>query len=132
MNRTRIGKLAVAAIALCGLLAVVPDLAYSQGVVSSTKNPNQIAIQHWYNANRTTNLSVGTSAFGVAFDGASLWVANDGSNSVTKLRASDGIVLGTFAVGATPLAVAFDGANMWVTSSDDIKVIKTPASGGEE
>jgi DNA-binding beta-propeller fold protein YncE len=33
---------------------------------------------------------------------------------VTKLRASDGTVLGTFAVGSNPVGVAFDGANIWV------------------
>jgi DNA-binding beta-propeller fold protein YncE len=36
---------------------------------------------------------------------------------VTKLRASDGTVLGTFAVGSFPVGVAFDGANIWVASS---------------
>jgi DNA-binding beta-propeller fold protein YncE len=50
----------------------------------------------------------------VAFDGASIWVGNIGSNNVTKLRASDGTVLGTFPVGFFPLGVAFDGANIWV------------------
>jgi len=37
-----------------------------------------------------------------AFDGANVWVVNDNSNKVTKLRASDGAVLGTFAVGGLP------------------------------
>jgi DNA-binding beta-propeller fold protein YncE len=35
---------------------------------------------------------------------------------VTKLRASDGVVLGTFAVGSSPGDVAFDGANIWVAN----------------
>ena len=53
---------------------------------------------------------------GVAFDGTSIWVANYFSDNVTKLRASDGAALGTFAVGSTPDAVAFDGTSIWVTN----------------
>ena len=49
----------------------------------------------------------------LAFDGANIWVANGGLlGGVTKLRASDGASLGTFAVGVKPNALAFDGANM--------------------
>ena len=33
---------------------------------------------------------VGAPPIGIAFDGSSLWVTNNGGNSVTKLRASDG------------------------------------------
>lgn len=37
---------------------------------------------------------------------------------MTKLRASDGALLGTFGVhGGTPYGVAFDGQNIWVTAS---------------
>lgn len=52
----------------------------------------------------------------MCFDGANIWVANYGSNSVTKLEANDGKVLGTFTVGTEPANVAFDGANIWVTN----------------
>lgn len=73
---------------------------------------NKIAILHWYAANQTASFSVGSGPAGLAFDGASLWVANGDSNNVTKLRASDGAVLGTFPVGSDPFGVAFDGANI--------------------
>jgi DNA-binding beta-propeller fold protein YncE len=53
---------------------------------------------------------------GVAFDGANIWVANALSNTVSKLRASDGTSLGTFTVGSGPSGVAFDGANIWVAN----------------
>jgi hypothetical protein len=45
-----------------------------------------------------------------------VWVANEEGHSVTKLRASDGAVLGTFVAGLGPHSVAFDGANVWVTT----------------
>ena len=67
---------------------------------------------------------------GIAFDGANIWVANYGSNNVTKLRASDGAILGTYAVGSNPVGIAFDGANIWVTNSGSDNVSKLRASDG--
>jgi len=56
----------------------------------------------------------------VAFDGANIWVTNQFSDSVTKLRASDGAVLGTYAVGKDPFGVALaitpTGLNVWVAN----------------
>ena len=60
--------------------------------------------------------SVGTGPRDIAFDGANIWVANNGSNNVTELQASTGLVLGTFSVGAAPRGIAFDGVNIWVTN----------------
>jgi hypothetical protein len=48
-------------------------------------------------------------------------VANNNGGTVTKLRASDGAVLGTFNLrGDTPYGVVFDGANIWVSGSNAI------------
>jgi hypothetical protein len=69
------------------------------GVTSSTQNPLQIALLHWYNANLTTTFGAGTNPRGIAFDGANIWVVNSVSNDVTKLRANDGSLLATFGVG---------------------------------
>jgi hypothetical protein len=76
------------------------------------------------------NFPAGNNPNGVAFDGANIWVANAGSNSVTKLRASDGANLGGFAVGTSPRGVAFDGANIWVANSVSNNVTKLRASDG--
>ena len=64
-----------------------------------------------------TGQSVVSTPEGLAFDGANIWVANAYDDTVTKLRASDGALLGTFAVGDFPTDVLFDGANIWVISS---------------
>jgi outer membrane lipoprotein-sorting protein len=93
-------------------------------------NPNQVAILRWYSANQTANFPVGIAPFGVAFDGANIWVTNEGSNNVTKLRASDGTNLGTFPVGANPIGVAFDGANIWVANYLSNNVATLRASDG--
>src|SRR3984893_3920579 len=67
----------------------------------------QIATLHWYQANQSGSaFTVGTSPLGVAFDGSNVWIANNRSKSVTKLRASDGATLGTFALGTSPYGVA--------------------------
>ena len=100
---------------LLSILGMVPQLVHSQ-VVNSTQNPEQIAVLHWYPANLTTTSTVGTEPDGMAFDGANIWVANLGSNNVTKLQASTGKVLGTFAVGTNPIYAALDGVNIWVTN----------------
>ncbi len=93
-------------------------------------NPNQVAILRWYSANQTADFPVGNSPYGVAFDGANIWVTNNGSNDVTKLRASDGTNLGTFPVGSGPEGVALDGANVWVANLGSSNVTKLRASDG--
>ena len=103
-------------------IALVGPMA-SAGVVSSTLNPNQIAILHWYSAGQTANFSSGGfGAIGVAFDGANIWVANNNSNVVTKMRANDGEQLATFTAGNSPYGVVFDGAYIWVTNYGDNNV----------
>jgi hypothetical protein len=97
---------------------VTANLASAQ-VVSSMKNPNQIATLRWYAANQTTAFPTGSGPYGVAFDGSSIWVVNDFAGTVSKLRASDGEALGTFTVGPFPEFVAFDGANVWITNGDN-------------
>src|ERR1700682_4819646 len=70
-------------------------------------NPLKIALLKWYPANLTTSFKVGQNPYGIAFDGANMWVTNNGDSTVTKLRASDGANLGTFNVGGAPMGAAF-------------------------
>ncbi len=66
----------------------------------------------------------------MAFDGDNIWVTNYSTNSVTKLRASDGSLMGTYPVGQSPHGIIFDGANMWVANSLDNNVMKLRCSDG--
>jgi sugar lactone lactonase YvrE len=84
-------------------------------------------------------VAVGLGPIGVAFDGANIWVTNQGSSNVTKLRASDGACAGvvgpptaacTFPTGTNPNGVAFDGANIWVANQTSHNVTKLRASDG--
>jgi DNA-binding beta-propeller fold protein YncE len=49
---------------------------------------------------------------------------NNGENTVTRLRAGDGLKIGTFKVGANPAGAAFDGAHVWVANYNDGTVSK--------
>jgi len=107
----------------------------SAAMGTNSRNPMQIALLRWYEDNETEatswpSFNVGNNPISVAFDGANIWVTNYFSNTVTKLSASDGGVLGTFNVGAYPHGVAFDGANIWVTNEADDTVTKLRASDG--
>ena len=102
-----------------------------QGPPGAGLNPLQIATLRWYECSQNGQaFAVGNGPQGVAFDGANIWVANYGSNNVTKLRASDGATLGTFSVGTSPNGIAFDGANIWVTNYGSNNVSKLRASDG--
>jgi DNA-binding beta-propeller fold protein YncE len=103
--------------------------AQAQKAMESTSRPKN-PLPYWYRASETARYSVGKGPMGLAFDGANLWSANYGDGTVTKLRAKDGRVLGTFAVGRSPAGVTFDGANIWVSNSADSTVTKLRASDG--
>jgi DNA-binding beta-propeller fold protein YncE len=64
----------------------------------------------------------------MAFDGAHIWVSNNGSGTVTELRVTDDAVVGTFAVGKLPNGIAFDGANIWVANAGSNTVTKLRVS----
>jgi DNA-binding beta-propeller fold protein YncE len=72
---------------------------------------------------------------GIAFDGANIWVVNQGYNlkvdgSVTKLNSANGATLGIFPVGHHPSTAAFDGANIWVANTHDNTVTELRAKDG--
>jgi DNA-binding beta-propeller fold protein YncE len=51
-------------------------------------------------------------------------------STVTKLRASDGSVVGIFTAGSSPQFLAFDGANLWVSNVGSNTVTKLRALDG--
>src|SRR5882757_2584235 len=61
---------------------------------------------------------------------APMCVTNFDANTVTRLRASDGTMEGTFAVGHAPTGILFDGINIWVANQNDDTVTKIRPSDG--
>jgi len=60
---------------------------------------------------------VGHHSLDLAFDGAHIWLTHPNDNLVTKLKASDGSIVGTYPTNA-PNRIAFDGVNVWVTNME--------------
>src|SRR5215469_11247788 len=90
--------------------------ALAEVVSGKYLNPIQVGLLSWYGGSQPNNIGVGSLPTAVAFDGANLWVTNANDSTVTKVRASDGTVLGTFNTGSAPSGVAFDGGNIWVAN----------------
>jgi hypothetical protein len=54
---------------------------------------------------------------GLLYEGGSIWACNGQTNTVTRVRASDGVILGTYPTGAGPRGIVYDGTNIWVANS---------------
>src|SRR5437773_2209469 len=65
---------------------------------------------------------VGNGPIGLASEGDNIWATIAFDNTVTKLRASDGALLGTFPVGTYPSGILFDGTSIWVVNFYDYTV----------
>jgi hypothetical protein len=84
------------------------------------------ALMRWY----PQTYPAGTNPAAIAFDGSNLWITNYTTNVVTKLRANDGVIVGTYSTGAWSLGITFDGANIWVVNSNSNTLTKLQASDG--
>ncbi|MEO8359516.1 MAG: protein kinase [Vicinamibacteria bacterium] len=60
--------------------------------------------------------SVGIRPDGIVFQEDNVWVANRDSNNLTRIRARDGEITGTFAVGEWPGPITWDGQAIWVAN----------------
>jgi len=113
------------------LLAVlVAAGAMSPAVWGQVGAPESVSILRWYAINQSAaEFAVGQQPAGAAFDGSNMWIANNQSGNVTKLRSGDGAAIGTFTVGGTPSWMTFDGAHMWVNTGSNL--VKLRASDGQ-
>jgi len=100
-----------------------------QGPAGNSFNLAAVAQLRWGYSGMNA-YTLGTSPYGVAFDGTNIWVTNQGSNNVTKVAASTGATVGTYAVGRNPYGVAFDGGNVWVANSGSNNVTRIASATG--
>src|SRR5258707_1106154 len=103
-------------------LSLSPRFAVSQVPLMQRK----AALHQWYRQ----DFSVENAPAGLGFDGSNIWVTNSNGASVTKMRAIDGVKLGSFPVGPGPDRVLFDGENIWVANFGSNTVTKLRASTG--
>jgi outer membrane lipoprotein-sorting protein len=106
------------------------DSRYIDPVQPIRPTPLQIATLRWDQVGHSGVFPVGPLPSAIAFDGANIWVTNLGNATVTKMRVSDGTILGSYPSGASPYGIAFDGANIWITHNIDSTVTKLRASDG--
>src|SRR3989441_1254344 len=76
-------------------------------------------------------IAIGFNPQALAFDGTFIYVANQGSSNVTRIRASTGVVEGSpIPVGSFPGAIAFDGTFIYVANQSSNNVTRIRASTG--
>lgn len=103
----------------------------SPDTLPNTYNLRVLGSLRWDLLRAQRVFNIGNQPYGIAFDGANMWVVEFNGSTVKKIRASDGADLGTFTVGNALRFIAFDGANMWVTSTTPSEgVIKVRVSDG--
>jgi hypothetical protein len=98
--------------------------------------PNRLAIamDRWYALNEAVTFdgfSAGLLVRDLVFDGTHMWICDRLADTVQKLRASDGMVTGTFPVD-NPIQVAFSGDTIWVARNADGSVTRLSASDGAD
>ena len=89
----------------------------------------QIAQLRWdQDPGRAATIKVGNAPAGVAFDGTSIWVTNQASDTVSKINPTTNAVTATIGVGDIPAGVAYDGTNIWVVNNGSNTVSKIDPS----
>jgi DNA-binding beta-propeller fold protein YncE len=76
---------------------------------------------------RTASYSIGEGAEYAVFDGTYVWIANQFSNTVTKINSSNGTIIGNYATTGNPLGIDFDGRSIWISryASNDVAKMDT-------
>ena len=110
-----------------GFLATI---LLTSGAGAQAKNLSDIAILKFYPAAQGNSFPVGISPNSVVFDGSSIWVGNGPSNSIMKLRGSDGARVWTITTSDAATGMAFDGANIWIANPHQHSVTKLRARDG--
>ena len=110
-------RLAVfSAVAVISIIAVASASGQNTQSANPLYNPNQIAIQRWYQANQSpAQFTVGGGTDGIVFDGVNLWVGSFESGMLTELSLN-GNILATVKLAGNPIGLAYDGANIWVAN----------------
>lgn len=77
--------------------------------------------------NATTTFTAGfNQPIGILYDGANLWVTDQGDDSLKRVDTVTGAILQSIPVGADPVHPVFDGTNLWVPNlnSNSISVVR--------
>lgn len=85
-------------------------------------------------AGRKDLLDLGTSAYGLCFDGTHIWATEQKKGLIRKIRASDRKTIGEYRVsegdGAFPTHCLFDGKDIWIANRKNATVGRVRAADG--
>jgi hypothetical protein len=87
---------------------------------SVKRSSRRAALNQYWTIQGSNNLgltTVGSTPFGVQSDGADLWVANWGSGTVSRVRASDGKLLDTWTGATSPERVLCAAGEVFLTGA---------------
>ena len=107
--------------------AQVSGLAFDGSSVWVAASPNVVKVNDQTFLPTQTISVPGT--FQLAFDGTNIWSANGSANTVTKIQASDGTVLATYALPNSADDLVFDGQFIWILSRGSASVTKLTTNG---
>jgi hypothetical protein len=88
---------------------------------SLVRDSRRAALNQWWTPLTPNNIKltpVGHGPFGIVSDGADLWIANYDSNTVSRVRASDGAYLGTWTGLTQPAAILAAEGLVFVTAEN--------------
>ncbi|HUK90229.1 MAG TPA: hypothetical protein VLZ81_07500, partial [Blastocatellia bacterium] len=105
----------------------ISGLAFDGSSVWVAASPNIVRVNDQSFAVTQTISVPGT--FQLAFDGTNIWSANGSANTVTKIQASDGTVLATYALPNSADDLVFDGQFIWILSRGSASVTKLTTNG---
>jgi len=77
-----------------------------------------------YRNGRNATVNVGDVPMEITFDGSHVWVANSGSNTISKIDIMTNSEVVTVHVNNDPRGIAFDGLHIWVANSGSNEVSK--------
>ena len=80
--------------------------------------------------NMLGEIAVGSSPFGLAFTGQTIWISEQNGNSLTAVDPTTRAVVNTVPIEGRPGALAFDGRYLWVAMEDQDRLLQLdPATG---
>lgn len=105
-------------------------LAMGRVFVTGATSPGRLYMIDQNTMLSTVANTLGNSPLGIAFDGAQIWTANNGGNSISIITpSSPSFIVSNRAGFNAPAGILYDGANIWVANSGSGTLVKLDATG---
>jgi hypothetical protein len=94
----------------------ITNIIYANGYIWAADDTNNVVHKVNTSTYTDTQITVGTTPQDLVYDGAHIWVINNGSNTLTRINAVDNSTdsFSVSSLGNSPHTLAFDGANIWI------------------